>query len=177
MKKLLAVFLMSVLCLTSTAWAETEDIEKDDEPQATEQKSAEWENTIKTKYNLTDQQISDMKAKGYNSRQMVKAAQLAKSANKPLEDIVKMRTEQKMGWGKIAKELGVHPKEIGHAVRDLRHEMKADHKAEKEAQKEARKEEKEQKREEKRAAREQKRAEKRESKEERRAEKKEKKDK
>ena len=60
---------------------------------------------------------------GFNTPQMAKVNQLALKADKPLEDVIKMRTEDKMGWGKIAKELGVHPSELGHSVSSLRHEL------------------------------------------------------
>ena len=71
------------------------------------------------------------------------AAELAKASGKSFEEIVKMRTEGKTGWGKIAKDLGVDPKLIGQSVaslrkdvRDARHDQRDERKAKRDAMKE-----------------------------------------
>ena len=46
-----------------------------------------------------------------------RVSRLAELSGKTKEEILKMRTEQKMGWGAIAKALGVPPKELGQAIR------------------------------------------------------------
>ena len=63
-------------------------------------------------------------------------SRLAELSGKTKEEILKMRTEQKMGWGAIAKALGVPPKELGQAIRDDRKERKAQRKLEKNERKE-----------------------------------------
>lgn len=112
-----------------------------------------WNQQLKEKYALTDEQIKTLHASGLSYPHLAMVAQLSKSSEKPLEDVLKMRTEQKMGWGKIAKELGVHPREIGQSVRDLKHAIRDQRKEERKI---ARAEKKE-KTEEKRAQREEKR--------------------
>jgi hypothetical protein len=63
---------------------------------------------------------------------------LPKGSTTTMDDILKMRQEQHMGWGEIAKKLGVPPKEIGQAIaaehrqnekhndRDMRDDRRAD---------------------------------------------------
>lgn len=98
----------------------------------------DWNSTLKNEYNLTDDQIKSMTDKGLAGNDMVRLARISTKSGKPLDDVMKMRLEGKMGWGKIAKELGVHPSEIGHAVADAHHEMKEERKAEKAERKLAR---------------------------------------
>ena len=65
-----------------------------------------------------------------------RVSRLAELSGKTKEEILKMRTEQKMGWGAIAKALGVPPKELGQAIRADRNERKAQRKLEKNERKE-----------------------------------------
>jgi hypothetical protein len=81
-----------------------------------------WHSSIKEKYALTDEQMKTLKDSGLNYPQIVRVAQLAKSSSKPIGDILAMRVDQKMGWGKIAKELGVPPGELGKAIASMRQE-------------------------------------------------------
>ena len=71
---------------------------------------------------------------------MAMAAQLAKSSNKPIEEILKMQAESKTGWGNLAKQLGVNPSELGQAVSSLKHERNAERKQSKDLVKAERKE-------------------------------------
>lgn len=130
----------------------------DDELTATENslnedvKQPNFEAALKEKYSLTDEQLKTMHDKGMNNQQITIAAQLSKSSGKTIEEVTKMRTEDKMGWGKIAKELGVAPKEIGQSVASMRHEVN-EKRAEKREERAAKRADRIQKREEKRAAR------------------------
>lgn len=110
--------------------AETDaDIDKEvAQIEAVQNKDEIWNQQLKEKYSLTDEQIKTLKDSGISYPQMAMASQLSKTSQKPLEDVLKMRTEQKMGWGKIAKELGVPPKEIGQSVRDLKHSIRDERK-------------------------------------------------
>ena len=65
-----------------------------------------------------------------------RVSRLAELSGKTKEEILKMRTEQKMGWGAIAKALGVPPRELGQAIRADRDERKAQRKLEKSERKE-----------------------------------------
>lgn len=146
------------------AWADetTETTESDTDVSTADRPLAE--STIQKKYSLTDEQMKTLKDAGLNTPQMAKLNQLALKSGKPLEDVLKMRTEQKMGWGKISKELGVHPSEIGKAVSSLRHEMNSQRKeakSEKRATKMAAKSERRQARQEKRIVKHEKRMERR----------------
>lgn len=79
-----------------------------------------WNDSIQKKYNLTNEQMKLLTDSQLPEPQLAMAAQLAKTSNKSLEEILKMRAESKNGWGKIAKELGVNPKELGQAVSELK---------------------------------------------------------
>ena len=70
------------------------------------------------------------------ANEQTRISRLAELSGKTKEEILKMRTEQKMGWGAIAKALGVPPKELGQAIRDDRKEGKAQRKLEKNERKE-----------------------------------------
>ncbi len=97
----------------------------------------EYYSTLQTDYKLTDDQIKSMTDKGLKGNDQVRVARLASKSGKTLEDVMKMRLEQKMGWGKIAKELGVDSKEIGQAVSDANKAKHEEKKAEKAAKKAA----------------------------------------
>lgn len=88
----------------------------------------EWSATLKEKYNLTDEQMAQLSSSGISRPQTAMAAEIAKQSGRSLDEVLKMRTEQKMGWGKIAKELGVEPGAIGRAVADMRHSIHAERK-------------------------------------------------
>jgi hypothetical protein len=147
-RTLLLSLLTLVLSLNVPAFAEDDAIEKEE---IAAQESADkqgWVDATKEKYNLTDEQIKTMTDKGLTRPQLAIAAQLSKSSNKPLDEILKMRTEDKMGWGKIAKELGVSPSEIGHSVSDLRHKIRDERKEERQTARKERREKHKQAREE-----------------------------
>lgn len=79
---------------------------------------------VQTRYSLTDAQIADLKAAKLNSNQTLRVAELAKMSGKSVEDIIKMRYEQKMGWGRIAKELNLRESKVSHAVNKAREERR-----------------------------------------------------
>jgi hypothetical protein len=115
-----AVALALVLALTPTlAFAEDDPLAQQETQLQEETKKPGYTEQLKTRYNLTDDQLKALRDKGMNDSQITMAAQLAQSSNKPIDDIVKMRLEDKMGWGKIAKELGVHPGEIGKGISSM----------------------------------------------------------
>lgn len=88
-------------------------------------KRAGYEADLKEKYGLTDDQLKALHEKGMNNSQITIAAALAKASGKSVEDVEKMRVDQKMGWGKIAKELGVHPGEIGQSISAMHNERES----------------------------------------------------
>ena len=63
--------------------------------------------------NLTDADRALLEQSKIPSSQYSKVTNLSKASGKSVDEILKMRLEQKMGWGKIAKELGVHPGTLG----------------------------------------------------------------
>ncbi|MES3038803.1 MAG: hypothetical protein V4736_12920 [Bdellovibrionota bacterium] len=75
-----------------------------------------WKNELKTEYKLTDEQIAAFEAKGVTGQAAIRVASLAKGSGKTTDEVMAMRIDQKMGWGKIAKTLGVHPSTMGRAV-------------------------------------------------------------
>jgi hypothetical protein len=138
MFKLLLAALLISMPLTSFADEADDQLTKEESLLSGDAKKANYVDTLKTKYTLTDEQIKSMQDQGMNNQQMTMAAQLSKSSEKPLEDVLKMRNEQKMGWGKIAKELGVHPGEIGKGISSMRHDLnkeRREDRAEKRAEK------------------------------------------
>ena len=130
---LLTLLLGGSLVLTVPTWA---DDDKEMESQESslqerlnkENKQKEYEKKLEEKYGLSEQQIQDLHKKGLNDSQITIAAQLAKSSGKSIDDVVKMRLDQKMGWGKIAKELGVPPREIGQSISSMHHDLHKKHK-------------------------------------------------
>lgn len=144
-KAALIVTLLSFAPVAS--FAETEVDQEVAQVEQIQAKEELWTQQLKKTYSLTDEQIKTLKDSGLSSPQLAMVAQLSKSSQKPLEEVLKMRTEQKKGWGEIAKELGIPPKEIGQSVRNLKHALRderklarAERKEKKEAKKEARQE-------------------------------------
>ncbi|MCC7402783.1 MAG: hypothetical protein IT288_00160 [Bdellovibrionales bacterium] len=116
-------------------------------------KDTKWQSAVTSKFEMTDEQYKSLQDQGLKGNQIAMVAGLAKESGKTLDEIAKMRLEQNMGWGKIAKELGVHPGTIGQSVASVRHEIKGEHHAMKQEQRAERKESREQRRQERRAER------------------------
>ena len=126
---LLAVAMLS----PGLAFSETDELQETENGLEAPSKDPAFAERVESKYKLTDEQMKSMTDAGLHGPQLAMAAQLSASSGKPLADIIKMRTEDKMGWGKIAKELGVKPGEIGQSVASLRRDSHADKDAMKEA--------------------------------------------
>lgn len=101
---------------------EIEQVEKD----AVKENAAPkfWAKEVQQKYNLTDEQIQNLKQAKIAGPQLAITAELAKASGKTVEEISKMRTDEKMGWGAIAKKLGVAPSTIGKSVAAVRHDIR-----------------------------------------------------
>lgn len=100
-----------------------------------------WNGLLQRKYSLTDEQMQSLNNSKLPDSQKAQVAQLAKSSGKSIDEVLKMRTEDKMGWGKIAKTLGVHPGELGKAVSEMKKERSAERKKDKDSRKESMKHE------------------------------------
>lgn len=151
----ISLFACALVLALSPGFARAEDdpLEQQETQLQEETKKPGYSEQLKSRYNLTDEQLKALRDKGMNDSQITIAAQLAQSSNKPIDDVVKMRLEQKMGWGKIAKELGLHPSEIGKGISSMHggerkeakmeeRKAKAEMRAEERAQKRAEKQEK-----------------------------------
>lgn len=102
-----------------------------------------WNQLLQNKYSFTDAQMKALTDSKLGDSQMAMAAQLSKSSNKPIEEILKMQAESKTGWGNLAKQLGVSPSELGQAVSSLKQERNTERKQLKEFERAERKEKKE----------------------------------
>ncbi|MEK2644154.1 hypothetical protein [Bdellovibrio sp. BCCA] len=162
-KKLLVLLLAGALINPLGAYAEDEAANT--EPVATQEASTSDNLAkLKEKYGFTDEQIKAMQDSKISESQYSMVGALAKESGKSVDEILKMRTEQKMGWGKIAKELGVDPKVLGQSVSSMHRQDDTEMKKERKEAREARKEERKQKREEKKEARKEERAQKKDKK-------------
>ncbi|WP_374030065.1 hypothetical protein [Bdellovibrio bacteriovorus] len=149
-----ALLLLLVCALASPLMAQAEDEIATAETQISEEATKpDYVSRLKEKYNLTDEQIQAMKDSKISESQFAVVGAMAKESGKTVEEILKMRTEDKMGWGKIAKELGLHPKMIGQSVSSMQRQDDVEAKKERKEAREARKEERKQKREDKKQAR------------------------
>lgn len=161
-KKLLVLLLASSLVSPLAAYAE--DSAGTATQTATQESSSDSMAQLKEKYGFTDEQIKAMQDSKISESQFSMVGALSKESGKSVEEVMKMRTEQKMGWGKIAKELGVAPKALGQSVSSMHRQDDLEVKKEKRDAREARKEERKQKRDEKKQARKEDRAQKRDKK-------------
>lgn len=105
--------------LPQNARAEDDELAKQERTLESSSKGADYRARLKERYNLTDAQLKSLSDRGMNDAQITMTAQLAKSSGKSIDEIVKMRLDDKMGWGKIAKELGVPPREIGQSIASM----------------------------------------------------------
>ena len=85
---------------------------------------------LQKKYSLTDAEVKSLNDSKISQPQQAMASKLARSSGKTVDEILKMRVTDKMGWGKIAKTLGVAPGELGKAVSEMNKERNAARKAE-----------------------------------------------
>lgn len=138
----LAIFLLSPALHVN---ADDKVSSDDKEINIQDSEKTQWHSEMQSKYELTDDQMKTLTDTGLSYPQLVKIAQLSKSSDKTLEEVIAMRVDQKMGWGKIAKELGLHPGELGRAVASLhrqKHEAKMESKMERHQNRRAEKMEK-----------------------------------
>lgn len=143
-----------------------------EEQEATEAKTPlpqeKWSQEVKTKYALTDAQMKSLETAGFTGPQLAITAELAKQSGQTIDAIIQMRTTEKMGWGAIAKKLGLPPSSIGKSVSSLRHEVKEKNKELRDEKRAEKQEERKAAREERKKQREERRAERREQREQRR---------
>ena len=85
---------------------------------------------LQKKYTLTEAELKSLNDSKLPDQQQTMAASLARASGKPIDDVLKMRTTDKMGWGKIAKALGVAPGQLGKAVSEMNKARNAARKAE-----------------------------------------------
>jgi hypothetical protein len=117
MKRILLMMTLTLLAGFSAHAADEKTPEQEDqELEATKTTDPALITTLKEKYGLTDDQVKSLQDKGLSTPQMLKMSVLASESGKPLDEIMKMRLEMKMGWGRIAKELGLHPGLLGRSV-------------------------------------------------------------
>lgn len=135
-----------------------------------EAKALTWNELIQKKYNLTDEQMKTLSDTKLPEPHTVRVAHMANASGKSIEEVLKMRTEEKLGWGQIAKRLNVPEKEIGQSVSSLRKQRNDEVKREQTAQRKKQKEDREKKREEMKAKHEEKREELKAKREEKREE-------
>lgn len=104
---------------------------------------------LQTAFALEDAAVSQPESqtekedKDLNKNDQTRIDRLAQLSGKSKEEILKMRTEQNMGWGEIAKALGIKPSELGQAIRNDRKEKNAQRKLKKDERKDKRAEAKE----------------------------------
>lgn len=153
-----ATLFFSTSVLSTTAWAEIGPLEKEETESSQVKDRPEWDKALKEKFLLNDEQIKSMQSKGLNYPQMAIVAGLAQNSGKSIDDVTKMRLEGNMGWGKIAHELGVPPKEIGQSVRAMRHKIQDNRLADKKERREEKREERRERREKHQQERHEKRA-------------------
>jgi hypothetical protein len=126
----LNLVIASTLLLALTGASFHAVAEESEPPKTTETQEAPvkdpYLDRLQKKYSLTDEQMKSLKDSKLPDSQLTKVAELAKDSGKSIDDILKMRLEQKMGWGRIAKELKVHPGELGRSVADMNHERHGD---------------------------------------------------
>lgn len=176
MKSTMAALILAALAAPQFAHADDDEaaLAKEETALESAKEQPNWKEALQTRYKLTDEQIKLMEDKGMKLPQMAMTSALAEKSGKPLDEVIKMRTEEKMGWGKIAKQLGVHPGELGKSVSSLRHdivkEKAEDYKEKKEARKEERKAEREARKEERKAEKEARKAERKAERDARKAE-------
>ncbi|MBL6990219.1 MAG: hypothetical protein ISR65_10595 [Bacteriovoracaceae bacterium] len=77
---------------------------------------------LKDNYQMDDKRIDELRGKGMSYSGIMFSSDIARQSGKRVEDIAKMRMEDKKGWGKIAKDVGV--KRSGLKLGHLKHDKK-----------------------------------------------------
>lgn len=162
-KKIILLALTALLVGPLSAQAEDEIANAETEI-TTDSTQSDYIDRIKSKYNLTDEQIQKLREANITNPQLAIAGALSRSSGKPIEEILKMRSEDKKGWGQIANELNVEPKTIGQSVAELHRKNNKEQREERKELRQAKKEERRLLRAEKKEARKELRAQKREKK-------------
>lgn len=115
------VLVLSVMALSGPSFADDTPAASDKpaDTQTPQQQQESFLQRLQKKYSLIDQQMKTLEASKLPDAELVKVAELAKDSGKSIDDILKMRLDEKMGWGKIAKELKVKPSVLGQAVASM----------------------------------------------------------
>ena len=121
LNKTIYTMLAFVILAAPMAHSEIDELQRTEASLEASAKDPSFSQNVQSKYKLTDAQMKAMGDAGVKGPQLAMTAQLAASSGKSIDEIIKMRTDGKMGWGKIAKELGVSPSEIGQSVASLKH--------------------------------------------------------
>lgn len=126
MKKMIYGLMSTILVtgLMSALDVRAEDAADETDPIVSEVEAPKWNTAIQNTYTLTEQQMKTLTDSGLNPAQRAKVAGLAQMSGKSLEEVLKMRTAQKMSWGKMAQTLGVQPGEIGKSVAKLHRQVR-----------------------------------------------------
>jgi hypothetical protein len=136
------------------------DVQQVEETESKEpQPKAAWSTEVQKKYALTPEQMASLEKSGLHGPHLAFAAEAAKASGKSIDEVIQMRTGDKMGWGEIAKKLGLPPGSLGKSAAAVRHDVKAarsdarqEKMSEKRAEKQAAREERKKLREERKAA-------------------------
>ena len=115
-----------VLASQSTSETNSNESYESNEEVKKSKVSSDWMLRLKEKYQLSDEQVRELEKSGLSSPNVARVAELSYLSGKSIEEVLKMRNESKMGWGKIAQELGIHPSKLGSIVSGLRKEKNED---------------------------------------------------
>lgn len=126
-----ASVILSAALMPAVSFAQADSaIEREELLSDKSKDNPEWVEALKVHHHLKDSQIKMMKEQGLTYPQMGMVSRLSEKSGKPVEDIIEMRTRNKLGWGELANELGVAPKDVSRAVAILRHEVNLERKIE-----------------------------------------------
>ncbi len=115
----------AVLASSQMASADIGEVQRLQAQLVNGKRKVDLQSRLKTEHGLSASEVAKYQEQGLDDRQLTIAARFAKASGISLAGIVKMRLQEKKGWGEIAKTLGVDPSEIGLRInRKVRYEYR-----------------------------------------------------
>ena len=106
MRKMIVAMIACAFILPAAAMANDDELAKEETAAEATKDNPKWVDALKSEYHLTDEQIATMKDKGLNYPHMALTSRLAEKSGKSIDDIMKMRLENKIAvllGGRVAE--------------------------------------------------------------------------
>ena len=114
-----------IFCLSLSVFAEDtgdnlNNLEQSEAEKISKEERSKWRSSIQEKYGLSQKKISKLRESGISYPGIIFLGEFSLKSSYSFDQVLKLRIHDKMGWGKIAKTLGVKHSGVGSAYRQFK---------------------------------------------------------